>query len=129
MVGNIYVEFGGRVYQQTVGISIGTNCAPLMSILTTYPDLISDMDDYFKHGAFRNSITDVLVQAAVNATKLNLEIWTVKEKTLHIIHVTMSQHLDVTPKRCCTLALSGQNVQLPHYYYYYYIIYSYLMVQ
>ena len=27
----IYVEFGGHVYQQTVGIPMGTNCAPLVA--------------------------------------------------------------------------------------------------
>ena len=29
LIDNIYVEFGGHVYQQTVGIPMGTNCAPL----------------------------------------------------------------------------------------------------
>ena len=28
---NIYVEFGGREYQQTVGITMGTNCVPLVA--------------------------------------------------------------------------------------------------
>ena len=31
LIDNIYVEFGGRVYQQTVGIPMGTNCAPLVA--------------------------------------------------------------------------------------------------
>ena len=30
-IDNIYVEFGGHVYQQTVGIPMGTNCAPLVA--------------------------------------------------------------------------------------------------
>ena len=30
---DIYVEFGGHVYQQTVGIPMGTNCAPLVADL------------------------------------------------------------------------------------------------
>jgi len=29
LIDNIFVMFGGRVFQQTVGISMGTNCAPL----------------------------------------------------------------------------------------------------
>ena len=29
LVDNIFVEFGGRIFQQTIGIPIGTNCAPL----------------------------------------------------------------------------------------------------
>ena len=37
-IDNIYVEFhfGGRVYQQTVGIPMGTNCAPLLADLFLY---------------------------------------------------------------------------------------------
>ena len=30
---NIYVQFEGMVYQQTVGIPMGTNCAPLIADL------------------------------------------------------------------------------------------------
>ena len=33
---NIYVQFDGMVYQQTVGIPIGTNCAPLIADLFPY---------------------------------------------------------------------------------------------
>ena len=38
LIDNIYVEFGGHihVYQQTLGISIGTNCAPLVADLFLY---------------------------------------------------------------------------------------------
>jgi len=30
---NIFIEFGGRIFQQTVGIPMGTNCAPLLADL------------------------------------------------------------------------------------------------
>jgi len=30
LIDNIFVFFGGRVFQQTVGIPIGTNCVPLL---------------------------------------------------------------------------------------------------
>ena len=33
---NIYVDFGGHVYQQTVGIRMDTNCAPLVADLFLY---------------------------------------------------------------------------------------------
>ena len=33
LIGNIFVEFGGRIFQQTIGIPIGTNCAPLLADL------------------------------------------------------------------------------------------------
>ena len=31
LVDNIYVRFGGQLFRQTVGISMGTNCAPLLA--------------------------------------------------------------------------------------------------
>ena len=33
---NIYVKFDGMVYQQIVGIPMGTNCAPLIADLFLY---------------------------------------------------------------------------------------------
>jgi hypothetical protein len=36
LIDNIFVIFGGRVFQQTVGIPMGTNCAPLLADLFLY---------------------------------------------------------------------------------------------
>jgi hypothetical protein len=36
LIDNIYVMFGGRVFQQTVGIPMGTNCAPLLTDVFLY---------------------------------------------------------------------------------------------
>ena len=36
IVDNIFVEFGGYIYQQIVGIPMGTNCAPLLADLFLY---------------------------------------------------------------------------------------------
>ena len=36
LVDNIFVVFGGKVYQQIVGILIGTNCAPLLADIFLY---------------------------------------------------------------------------------------------
>ena len=36
-VDNIYAVFGDQVFQQTVGITMGTNCPPLMAELFSYP--------------------------------------------------------------------------------------------
>jgi hypothetical protein len=33
LIDNIFVIFGGRVFQQTVGIHMGTNCVPLLADL------------------------------------------------------------------------------------------------
>jgi hypothetical protein len=35
-IDNIFVIFGGRVFQQTVGMPLGTNCAPLLADLFLY---------------------------------------------------------------------------------------------
>ena len=43
---NIYVQFDGMVYQQIVGIPMGTNCAPLLADLFLYcyeRDFMSDL--------------------------------------------------------------------------------------
>jgi hypothetical protein len=36
LIDNIFVVFGNRIFQQTVGIPIGTNCAPLLGDLFLY---------------------------------------------------------------------------------------------
>jgi hypothetical protein len=36
LVDNINAVFGGQVFQQSVGISMGANCAPLLSDLFSY---------------------------------------------------------------------------------------------
>ena len=36
LIDNIFVMFGGCVFQQTVGIPIGTNCAPFLADLFLY---------------------------------------------------------------------------------------------
>ena len=36
LINKIYVEFGGHVYHQTVGITVGTNCASLVADLFLY---------------------------------------------------------------------------------------------
>ena len=36
LIDNIFVILGGRVFQQTVDIPMGTNCAPLLADLFVY---------------------------------------------------------------------------------------------
>ena len=36
MLDNIYIRFGTKLYRQIVGISMGTNCAPLVADLFLY---------------------------------------------------------------------------------------------
>jgi hypothetical protein len=36
VIDNIFAMFGGHVFQQTVGIPMGTNCVPLLADLLLY---------------------------------------------------------------------------------------------
>ena len=38
LVDNLFMVFGRKVFQQIVGISMGTNCAPLLAGVTTNND-------------------------------------------------------------------------------------------
>ena len=41
LVDNIYVRFGGQLFRQMVGISMGTNCAPILATCFSIPMKIS----------------------------------------------------------------------------------------
>ena len=50
---NIYLQFDGMVYQQIVGIPMGTNCAPLIADLFLYcyeRDFMSDLQKLKRFG-------------------------------------------------------------------------------
>ena len=53
LIDNIFVIFGGRVFQQTVGIPMGTNCAPLLA------------------DSFQNSYEADFIQGLLKKTKRN----------------------------------------------------------
>lgn len=36
LINNIFVLFGGKMFQQTSGIQLGTNCAPLLADMFLY---------------------------------------------------------------------------------------------
>ena len=50
LVDNIYVRFGGQLFQQIVRIPIGTNCAPLLSDLFLYSYENEFLDKLIKEG-------------------------------------------------------------------------------
>ena len=60
LVDNIYVRFGGQLFQQMVGIPLGTNCAPLLADLFLY--------------SYKNEFLDKLIQEGKRklARKFNL---------------------------------------------------------
>ena len=52
LIDNIFVEFGGRIFQQTIGIPMGTtcNCAPLLADLFLYSYEAEFIQSLFKAG-------------------------------------------------------------------------------
>ena len=50
LVDNIYVRFGGQLFQQMVGIPMGTNCAPLLADLFLYSYENEFLDKLVKKG-------------------------------------------------------------------------------
>ena len=64
LINNIYVEFGGHVYQQTVGIPMGTNCAPLVADLFLYP-YEADYVQHLQKSKFRNQQQPPLISLSL----------------------------------------------------------------
>ena len=50
LVDNIYVRFGGQLFRQMVGITMGTNCAPLLADLFLYSCENEFLDKLIKEG-------------------------------------------------------------------------------
>ena len=50
LVDNIYVRFGGQLFQQMVGIPMGTNCVPLLAYLFLYSNENEFLDKLIKEG-------------------------------------------------------------------------------
>ena len=50
LVDNTYVRFGGQLFRQTVGIPMGTNCAPLLADLFLYSYENEFSDKLIKEG-------------------------------------------------------------------------------
>ena len=50
LIDNIFVEFGGQIFQQVVGIPMGTNCAPLLADLFLYSYEAEFIENLVKSG-------------------------------------------------------------------------------
>ena len=50
LIDNVFVECGGQVFQQTIGIPMGTNCAPLLADLFLYSYEAEFIQDLLKSG-------------------------------------------------------------------------------
>ena len=50
LIDNVFVEFGGRIFQQTIGIPMRSNCAPLLADLFLYPNEAEFVQSLLKAG-------------------------------------------------------------------------------
>ena len=50
LMDNVFVESGERIFQQTIDIPIGTNCAPLLADLFLYPNGAEFVQSLLKAG-------------------------------------------------------------------------------
>ena len=50
LIDNIFVQFGGRLCRQVIGIPMGTNCAPLLADLFLYSYENKFLDNMIKSG-------------------------------------------------------------------------------
>ena len=57
LVDNIFVVFGGKVFQQIVGIPMGTNCAPLLADIFLYSYEAEFIQSLLSTGRKKNSIS------------------------------------------------------------------------
>ena len=50
LIDNIFVQFGGRLFHQAIGIPMGTNCAPLLTDLSLYSYENEFLDNMIRSG-------------------------------------------------------------------------------
>ena len=88
---NLYVQFDGKVYQQKVGIPMGTNCAPLMDVLFwgpgNFPVIYSNRDTSWnawnRHsGKFYGQYGDLIQQYEVSLSRMLNDILTLDQQWL-----------------------------------------------
>ena len=86
LVDNIYVRFGGQLFQQMIGIPMGTNCVPLLANLFLYSYESEFLDKLVKEGKRKL------------ARKFNLSYHYIDDLISSIIKDLRSSSLLFTPK-------------------------------
>ena len=95
LVDNIYVRFGGQLFQQMVGIPMGTNCAPILADLFFY--------------SYENEFLDINSLRKAKESLLESSIYhTIISMTLSKIKDLRSSILIFTPKN--SQFLKSQNL-------------------
>ena len=68
LMDNIYVRFCGQLFQQMVGIPIGTNCAPLLANLFLYSYENEFLDKLIKESLLESSIYHTVILMTLSLT-------------------------------------------------------------
>jgi len=50
LIDNIFIKFGGRIFQQTVGIPMGTKCVPLLADLIFHSYKVEYVQELLRKG-------------------------------------------------------------------------------
>ena len=96
LINNIFVEFGGFIFQQTIGIPMGTNCAPLLADLFLYSYEAEFIQKEYKGRYFYKN----------SATKSNF----IKESPeCNILHLAVHGYSDKEEHENAKLFFSYQN--------------------
>ena len=79
LIDNSFVEFGGRIFQQSIGIPMGTNCAPLLADLFLYPYEAEFVQSLLKTGkkhlAQQPNFTYRIYKSCIVSKKHNLQVF------------------------------------------------------
>jgi hypothetical protein len=102
LVDNIYVVFGDQVFQQSVGIPMGTNCAPLLADLFLYSyeaefvqKLLQDIEDNNKKLAVSFNHTFRYIDDVLSINNHNFHIY------VHLIYPDELEIKDTTESVRC----------------------------
>ena len=73
LVDNIYVRFGGQLFRQTVGIPMGTNCAPLLADLFFYSyenEFLDKLITEANESLLESSISHIVIMMNLSLSKI-----------------------------------------------------------
>jgi hypothetical protein len=74
LIDNTFVIFGGRVFQQTVGIPMGTNCAPLPADLFLYSYEVDFIQGFLKKNEKKLARSFNFTFRYIDDVKFNIDI-------------------------------------------------------
>ena len=85
LIDNIFVQFGGRLFRQVIGIPMGTNCAPLLVDLFLYSCENELLDNMIKSGHRRLARSFNLCYRYIDDLIVfnNKKFWIISKRYIH----------------------------------------------